>query len=67
MRRYPLTQTGVFQYLQIDNRLERQLVGAADLALAPCAAINAWRRPTSDDKAPPKRCCCFAWSGSATF
>ena len=59
MRRDPLTQTGVFQYLQIDNRLERRLVGAADLALAPWAAINAWRRPASDEKTPQERVLLF--------
>ena len=49
----------MFEHLQIDNRLERQLVGAADLAMAPWAAINAWRRPPSADKAPPKKVLLF--------
>ena len=49
----------MFEHLQIDNRHERQLVGAADLALAPWAAINAWRQPASDDELPPKRVLLF--------
>lgn len=46
-------------YLLIDNRRERRLVGAADLALAPWAAINAWRQPPSDVEPPPKRVLLF--------
>ena len=53
------TASDVFEHLQIDNRRERRLVGAADLALAPWAAINAWRRPASDNKPPPKRVLLF--------
>ena len=49
----------MFEHLQIDNRHERQLVGAADLALAPWAAINAWRQPASDDELPPRRVLLF--------
>ena len=49
----------MFEHLQIDNRFERRLVGAADLALAPWAAINAWRQPASDDELPPKRVLLF--------
>ena len=49
----------MFEHLHIDNRHEQQLVGAADLAIAPWAAINAWRRPASDDEAPPKRVLLF--------
>ena len=53
------TASDVFEHLQIDNRHERQLVGAADLALTPWAAINAWRQPASDDELPPKRVLLF--------
>lgn len=49
----------MFDYLQIDNRHERWLVGAADLALAPWAAINSWRQPVADDETPPKRVLLF--------
>ena len=53
------TASDVFEHLQIDNRLERRLVGAADLALAPWAAINAWRQPAADDELPPRRVLLF--------
>ena len=49
----------MFEHLQIDNRLERRLVGVADLALAPWAAINAWRQPAADDELPPRRVLLF--------
>ena len=49
----------MFEHLQIDNRLERRLVGAADLATAPWAAINAWRRPAADNESPPRRVLLF--------
>ena len=49
----------MFEHLQIDNRFERRLVGAADLTLAPWAAINAWRQPASDDELPPRRVLLF--------
>ena len=45
----------MFEHLQIDNHLERQLVGAADLALAPWAAISAWRRPAADNEPRARR------------
>ena len=53
------TASDVFEHLQIDNRNERRLVGAADLALAPWAAINAWRQPASDNEPPPRRVLLF--------
>ena len=53
------TASDVFEHLQIDNRLERRVVGAADLALAPWATINAWRQPASDDELPPRRVLLF--------
>ena len=53
------TASDVFEHLQIDNRLERRIVGAADLALAPWAAINAWRQPAADDELPPRRVLLF--------
>ena len=49
----------MFDYLQIDNRHERRLVAAADLVLAPWAAINSWRQPAADDETPPKRVLLF--------
>ncbi len=49
----------MFEHLQIDHRFERRVVGAADLALAPWAAINAWRQPVTDDELPPKRVLLF--------
>ena len=49
----------MFDHLQIDNRLERRLVGAADLALAPWADINAWRQPATAQEPPPRRVLLF--------
>ena len=49
----------MFEHLQIDSRNERRLVGAADLVLAPWAAINAWRQPASDNEPPPRRALLF--------
>ena len=49
----------MFKHLQIDNHLERRLVGVADLAIAPWAAINAWRRPAADNEPPPRRVLLF--------
>lgn len=49
----------MFDHLQIDNRLERHLVGTADLALTPWAEINAWRQPATAQKTPPKRVLLF--------
>ena len=49
----------MFEHLQIDSRHERRLVGAADLVLAPWAAINAWRQPAADDELPPRRVLLF--------
>ena len=47
----------MFEHLQIDNRHERRLVAAADLALAPWTAINGWRQPAADET--PKRVLLF--------
>ena len=49
----------MFEHLQIDDRLERRLVGAADLALNPWAEINAWRQPVTDLEPPPGRVLLF--------
>ena len=49
----------MFEHLQVDNRHERRLVGAADVALAPWAAINAWRQPAPEDATPPRRVLLF--------
>ena len=49
----------MFDYLHIDNPRERRLVGAADLTTAPWAAINAWRRPATDNEPPPRRVLLF--------
>ncbi|MXY23738.1 MAG: glycosyltransferase family 9 protein [Acidobacteria bacterium] len=49
----------VFEHLQIDKRYERWLAGTADLALAPLAAINAWRQPAANHEAPPRRVLLF--------
>ena len=47
----------MLEHLQIDNHHERWLVAAADLALAPWAAINGWRQPAPDET--PKRVLLF--------
>jgi len=44
----------VFDHLQIQDRRERWLVGCADAALAPVAAIDGWRRGPAPE-APPRR------------
>ncbi len=49
----------MFEHLQIDDRLERRLVGAADLMLTPWAEINAWRQPATDLEPPPGRVLLF--------
>ena len=49
----------MFDHLQIENRLERRLVGAADVALAPWAEINAWRQPAANHEPPPGRVLLF--------
>ena len=49
----------MFEHLQIDNRLERRLVGATDLALAPWAAINTWRQPAAHRELSPRRVLLF--------
>lgn len=49
----------MFDHLQIDDRLERRLVGAADLAMTPWAEINGWRQPATDLESPPRRVLLF--------
>ncbi len=44
----------MFEHLQISNRRERWLVGCADAALAPLAAMNGWRSGPAPE-APPRR------------
>ncbi|MYH30047.1 MAG: glycosyltransferase family 9 protein [Acidobacteria bacterium] len=44
----------MFDHLQIQDWRERWLVGCADAALAPLAAMNGWRRGPAP-KAPPRR------------
>lgn len=44
----------VFDHLHIRNRYERWLVGCADAAVAPLAAIRRWRHPPARDT-PPQR------------
>ena len=44
----------MFDHLHIQDRCERWLVGCADAAVAPLAAIRAWRRPPASDT-PPQR------------
>ena len=48
----------MFDYLQIDARRERWLVGSADLALAPIGAMGRWRRPPPA-VGPPRRILLF--------
>lgn len=49
----------MFEHLQIDDRLERRLVGAADLVLTPWAEINAWRQPATNLEPTPGRVLLF--------